>query len=86
VPSKDTQPGTAAERPMGAAPVSRRQGHRITQEDADRPTRRYKIVCDLDPRAVEALRLELWRLASRHRVEVAEFRVEAPDEADRRSG
>ena len=48
-------------------------------EGHERTVRRYEISRDLDPRAVEALLLEIRLLARRYRVTLKDFRVE-PEE------
>ncbi len=51
-------------------------------KDGEGQVSRFQISGDLNRHALEALHLELRRLAARHGVEVAEFRVEkAEDDA-----
>ena len=50
-------------------------------KDGDGQVYRFQISGDLDRPALEALHLELRRLAARHGVEVAEFRVEQAEDA-----
>jgi hypothetical protein len=62
---------------------SRVQGRRPAgAEGYERTVRRYEIIKDLDPRAVEALRLDIRLLARRYKVKLKEFRVELEDGAD----
>lgn len=51
-------------------------------EGYGRTVRRYEITKDLDPRAVEALLLDIRLLARRYKVKLKECRVEPEEGAD----
>ena len=51
-------------------------------EGHERTVRRYEITKDLDPRAAEALRLDIRLLARRYKVKLKECRVEPEEGAD----
>lgn len=48
----------------------------MDQDDKDEVVHRIKIKGDMDRHTVEALRLEIRRLAKRYGVEITEFRIE----------
>lgn len=52
------------------------------QTDLEQVVHRIEISGDLGRHAVEALQLEIRRLAKRHGVEISELRIEAEDDED----
>ena len=51
----------------------------MAEQDPSEAIARVEVTGELDPHAVEAIRLEIRRLARRHGVEVKECRQEATD-------
>lgn len=51
----------------------------MAEQDPPEAIARVEVTGELDPHAVEAIRLEIRRLARRHGVEVKECRQEATD-------
>lgn len=54
----------------------------IEQTDLHQVVHRIEISGDLGRHAVEALQLEIRRLAKRHGVEITELRIETEDDED----